>query len=234
MKRLMSAMRLDLVIQLRYSFLYAAIISIFVWVAVLLALPEAILTKALPAVVFFDIAVVGFYFISGLVIYDKGESTLYALLISPLRFWEYLSSKLITLTILAILLAIALVGITYGFDFNILLLVLGTALMSLIVLMVGFIAVCPFGSFSSYLIPSQLYAALLYLPLIDHIGLWSSPIFYVLPTQGALRLMSGAFEPIQRWEIVYALLYGLLWIAILGMISSKMFKRYVIVRQRGE
>ncbi|ASS71467.1 hypothetical protein RUL31_11395 [Bacillus atrophaeus] len=230
MKRLLNSMRLDATIQLRYGFLYAAFVSILVWVAVIHALPDTILTRFIPAVVFFDIAVVGFYFIAGLVIYEKGESTIYALIISPLRFWEYLSSKLITLTFLAIMLALALIGLSYGFQINILLMILGTTLMSLIALMVGFITVSPFSSFSSYLIPSQLYAALLYLPLIDHIGLWSNPIFYLLPTQGALRLMVGAFEPMGLWEVVYALLYGAVWVIILGFLSKKAFNRYIIAR----
>lgn len=233
MKRLMTAMRLDTMMQMRYGFLYAAFFSILVWIAVVRALPEASLTVVIPAVVFFDIAIVGFYFIAGFVMYEKGESTLYAIVVSPLRFWEYLTSKLVTLTLLAIVLALSLVGISYGFGFDIGMLILGTALMSLIALLVGFIAVSPFQSFSSYLIPSQLYATFLYLPLVDHSGWWNSSIFYVLPTQGAMRLLAGAFEPIPAWEIGYAIISGAIWILILGWFAQRMFNRYVVVRQGG-
>lgn len=233
MKRLMSAIRLDLMMQVRYGFLYAAFFSILVWVAVVRALPAGSLETVVPAVVFFDIAVVGFYFIAGLVLYEKGEATLYALVVSPLRFWEYLSSKLITLTLLASVLAVVLVGVSYGFGFNIVFLVLGTVLMSLISLMIGFIAVSPFGSFSSYLIPSQIYATILYLPLISHFGWWESPMFYLLPTHGALRMLSGAFESVTLWEVGYAVLYGILWITVLGWIAKRMFDRYVVGRQGG-
>lgn len=233
MKRIMNAIRLDFIMQMRYGFLFAAFFSIIVWVAVIYSLPGTVLPKAVPAIVFFDIAIVGFYFIAGLVIYEKSESTLYALVVSPLRFWEYLFSKLLTLTLLAVVLATVLVGVSYGLNFNFVALVLGTAIMSLISLLIGFIAVSPFSSFSSYLIPSQVYATLLYLPLIDYSGWWSSSLFYILPTHGALRLMYGAFEPIPAWEVWYAILYGIVCVCVLSMIAKRMFTRYVVAWKGG-
>lgn len=231
MTRLGSALRLDFLIERRYGFLYASFASVPVWVAVLTALPEQRLGAFVPAVVFVDIALVGFYFIAGLVLYEKDEATLYALIVSPLRFREYLTSKLVSLTALALVLSALLVTIAFGFSANWPYVLLGTALMSVTSLLVGFIAVSPFSSFSAYLIPSQVYAFVLYLPLIPHFGLWESPVFYLIPTQGAMLLLAGGFTPITAWQVVYALVSGTVWVVALSLIAGRMFDRYVVERQ---
>jgi fluoroquinolone transport system permease protein len=230
MKRLMITVLFDMRLQQRYGFLIAIGFSVLVWVALLLAFPFETRTNLAPAIIYLDLALVGYYFIAGLVFYERGEATIYALVITPLRFAEYLASKLITLTLLAIGIALALILLTYGLQANLLLVMLGTALMSLVALLVGFIAVAPFSSFSSYLIPSQLPALVLYLPIIPYLGLWDSPIFYLLPTHGALLLLRGAFSGIEPWQVAYAVLYSSLWIIGLVFIARRMFNRYVIGR----
>ncbi|NJM06004.1 hypothetical protein HC891_07120 [Candidatus Gracilibacteria bacterium] len=155
MKRLLTATHFDARMQVRYGFLVAAGGSILVWVAVLLAFPPDVRRSLTPAIIYLDLALVGFFFIAGLVLYEKDEATILALVITPLRFGEYLAARLITLTLLANAIALALVLLTGSAAVNLALVVLGTTLMSLISLLIGFIAVTPFPSFSSYLIPSQ-------------------------------------------------------------------------------
>ncbi len=231
MKRLASALRFDLLIQVRYGFLYGALFSALLWVALLKPLSEQSLVLLLPPAVFFDLGIVGFYFIAVLVFYEKGEAVLSALVVSPLRFWEYLTSKLTTLTLLAIVLSLALVLFTYGLAFNLWLFVLGTGLMSLIALLVGFIAVAPFRSISSYLMPSGVYSALLYLPVVAYFGWWNHPLFSLLPTQGAMLLLQGSFRPLEDWQVLYALLESLVWIVGLSLLARSMFNRYIIERK---
>lgn len=231
MKRLTHVLLFDLLIQTRYGFLYGAMFSALLWIALLKPLSEQSLMLFLPPVVMFDLGIVGFYFIAVLVFYEKGQAVLGALVVSPLRFWEYLTSRLTTLTLLALVLSLVLVVFTYGLAFNLWLLLLGTGLMSLISLLVGFIAVAPFRSISSYMMPSGIYSALLYLPMVAYFGWWNHPIFYLLPTQGAMLLLEGAFRPLESWQVLYALLSSLLWIVGLSWLSRYMFNRYIIERK---
>jgi fluoroquinolone transport system permease protein len=175
--------------------------------------------------------VIGFYFIAGMILFEKGEHTLEALVVTPLRFREYLSAKLTTLTLLALVVSLVVVVSAYGFGFNLLLLLLGTALTSLIGLLVGFISVAPYRAISAYLLPSQLYFLPFNLPIIDYFGWWESPLFYLIPTQGSLLLLRGAFEPIATWQIVYAIGYQALWIGLLVWVARRMFDRYIVGRQ---
>ena len=235
MSRFASAVRLDLLLQLRYGFYYAAIFVALLWAALLYPLPAAVLEIAAPFVVFTDLAVVGYYFIGGMVLFEKDEATLSALVTTPLRFREYLFSKLFTLTALAVVLALAVVAVSYGVGFNAGLLVLGVILTSLVTLLVGFVVVTPFDSVSAYLIPSQLPMVVMALPLIHFFGVWESPLFYLLPTQGSLLLLGGAFDrdSLSSWQVLYAVSYGFAWVAGLGVLANRAFERHITTGKGG-
>jgi fluoroquinolone transport system permease protein len=231
MSRLLSTTLLDLRLQQRYNFFYAAVFVTLIWIVVLRLFPAGMLDLVVPFIIFVDLGVIGFYFIAGMILFEKGEHTLEALVVTPLRFREYLSAKLATLTLLALVVSLVVVVSAYGFGFNLLLLLLGTALTSLIGLLVGFISVAPYRAISAYLLPSQLYFLPFNLPIIDYFGWWESPLFYLIPTQGSLLLLRGAFEPIATWQIVYAIGYQALWIGLLAWVARRMFDRYIVGRQ---
>ena len=235
MSRFASTVRLDLLLQKRYGFFYAGAFVTVVWVALLLPLPDTLLDLAVPLIVFTDLAVVGFYFIAGMVLFEKGEATLFALVPTPLRFREYLASKLLTLTALAMVMSLMVAVAGYRSEFNPVSFLLGVVLASLISVLTGFVTVAPFDSISSYLVPSSLVLTPLGLPVFHFLGLWESPIFYLFPTQGALLLLGGAFVPAlpTGWHMAYALIYGFLWIAGLVFLSNRAFERYVVVRKVG-
>lgn len=229
MSRFVSAVRLSLLLQLRYGFLYAAAFVGVLYVALLLPLPDSILELAGPLVVFAELAVVGYYFIAGMVLFEKSERTLYALVSTPLRFSEYLGSRLATLTLLALALSLVAVIVVYGFSFNAAFLLAGVALVSIISLLAGFISVLPFDSITRYLIPSQVPMFVMSLPLVPFLGIWQSPVFYLLPTHGALILLGAAFgEATSLWQLLYAVLYGMLWSWFLYLAARLLFYRYVV------
>ena len=227
MRRLWSLMRLDWSRQRRYGFFYAAGFMTLVWIAVLRSLRPGVLPVAVPFLVFVDLAVVGFYFMAGSLLMEKNEGTLPALMISPLRFGEFLTARLATLTLLAvgISFAVALAGI--GPRFNMALFGAGVVGSAVINLLVGIFAVAPYDSISRFIIPSQVYVVGLYLPLISFFGWWRSPIFYLIPTHGALLLLQGAFTSVASWQVIYAVIYQLLWVFFLAVLVRRRFDRHL-------
>jgi fluoroquinolone transport system permease protein len=230
LKRLIFTMRLDALLQLRYGFYYAAAFVTVLWMTLLHSLPDVVLEVAVPFVVFADLAVVGYVFIAAAVLFEKGEKTLFALVSTPLRFREYLASKLATLTALAVIMSLTVVATSYGVGFDAAPLVLGVIFTSLISLLSGFIVVSPFTSISAYLIPGQLPAMVLVAPLAYWFGLWESPVFYLIPTHGSLLLLGDAFGSVRlsTWQLSYAVLYQLLWVGGLALLARAAFDRYVV------
>ena len=233
MSRLLSTFQLDLRLQQRYGFYYAAAFVTVVWIVVVRFLPAWTLDQALPFIVFMDLGVVGFFFIAGMVLFEKGEQTLSAIVVTPLRFWEYLASKLTTLTLLALVISLILVVVTVGLGFNLLLFVLGVITLSVVTLLIGFISVSPYDSISSYIIPAQLFLIPLGLPAFHYFGVWTSPIFYLIPTQGPLLLLKGAFESIGTWQVIYSISYPALWTGALVWLARRAFDRYIVARDGG-
>lgn len=235
MSRFVSTVRLDLLLQKRYGFFYAGAFVTVVWIALLLPLPGSLLDLAVPLIVFTDLAVVGFYFVAGMVLFEKGERTLFALISTPMRFREYLASKLLTLTSLALVISLVVAIVGYGLDFDLMFFLLGVVFASLISALAGFITVAPFDSVSSYLVPSSLVLTLLGMPVFYFLGLWTNPVFYLFPTQGALLLLGDAFIPasLAVWQIAYALVYSSMWIAGLAFLAHRAFERYIVARKGG-
>lgn len=230
MRRLWSFMRLDWRRQRRYGFFYAAGFMTVVWIAVLRSLHPGVLPAAVPFLVFVDLAVVGFYFMAGSLLFEKNEGTLPALLISPLRFGEFLAARLATMTLLAVLISFAVALASIGPRFNVILFGAGVIGSAVINLLVGIFAVAPYESISRFMIPSQVYVVGLYLPLIPFFGWWRSPVFYLIPTHGSLILLQGAFTTIRSQQIVCAVVCQLLWLFILTVLVRRRFDRHLAGR----
>lgn len=233
MSRLSAMLKLDIRLQQRYGFYYALIFVTLVWITFLAALPTDLVDLAVPFVIFGDLAVIGFFFIAAQIIFEKTERTLYALVVSPLKFGEYLTSKLAAFTFMGLLASLAMVVVGIGGNFNIFYLSLAVILGSLINTLVGFIAVAPYRSISSFLVPSQLYLLALGLPVIHFVGWVKFPLFFAIPSLGTLYLLKGAFWSITAWEALYGVLIQVIWIIILVRISQNRYERYIVAQRGG-
>jgi hypothetical protein len=89
--------------------------------------------------IFGNLLINGFFFMAGLVLLEKGEGTLEAQVVTPLRTGEYLASKVITLTVLSLLESVLLVLLAVGLDINWLALLAGVALMTPLLALAGYL-----------------------------------------------------------------------------------------------
>ncbi|MCV7288397.1 fluoroquinolone transporter permease [Mycolicibacterium wolinskyi] len=233
MTRLLSAVRLEVMVQYRQKFLHAGLFSGLMWLTVLLPMPHSLRPVAEPYVLIGDIAIIGFFFIGGSVFFEKQERTLGAVISTPLRFWEYLTAKLAVLLAISLIVAIVVVSISSGTAYRPVPMVLGVVLGTLLMLMVGFISSLPFTSVTDWFLFSVIpLAAMLIPPILHHSGLWPNPALYVVPTRGPMLLLGAAFGQVtlSAWQVVYAVGYPVLWLAVLWRAAHALFGHYVIER----
>ena len=233
MTRLLRTLRWDIVFQWRYGLYLATAVSTLVILLVVRQIPAALLDLALPFVIFSDLALVGFYFIAALVLFEKAEGTLLALVVSPLRFGEYLTSKLTTLTGLALVISLLVTLLCYGPAFNWPLLIVAVGLLSCFGLLVGLIAVAPHDTISAFFLPAQVYSLVMAVPLIPFLDFFQHPIFYLWPTYAALLLLRAVFVPLAAWQVGYGIVYQVVWIGLLVWVARRRFDRYIVGRQGG-
>jgi fluoroquinolone transport system permease protein len=226
--RLVVLARADLRLQLRYGILAAAALVTAVWIVVLLALPSEARATAVPVVLFVELGVIGFYFVAALVLFERREGSLVALAVTPVRFGEYLGAKLATLTGLAVVCSVALVTAARGGGVRVGLLLLAVALMSVVCLLVAFIAVAPFDDLTRFMVVVQLPLAPFFLPLAGVVGWFDSPLFYASPVQAMLLSMQAAFGAMDGWKLLYAVAYRVALMPVLWRLARRGYRRRMI------
>ena len=231
MTRLTSTMQWDVRLQFRNGFYYASAFVATISILILGQFPNADFTILLPIILFTNLLINTFYFIAGLVLLEKGEGTLEGLIVSPLRHWEYLVSKVATLTLLSFFEASVITLIIYGFGVNWIAFLLSIIILCALYALFGFAFVARYDSINAFLLPSVLFTTLLGLPIINLIGLWQTPLMYLHPFQAPLLLLTAAFQPVAAWQILYGVLYGLLWIGAAFHWSYRAFHRFVILKE---
>lgn len=231
MSRFVTALRLELILQTRQKFLHAGVFSGLIWLAVLLPMPPDLRPVAEPYVLVGDVAIIGFFFIGGAVFFEKQERTLGALISTPLRFREYLTAKLAVLLAISLTVALIVVSLAHGWHYRLVPLVLGVALGTLVMLLVGFISSLPFASVTDWFLAATIpLAVMLVPPVVYYSGLWPNPVLYLIPMQGPMFLLGAAFDQLTLapWQAVYAVLYPAACLAGLWWVANKMFGRYVV------
>ncbi len=235
MTRLVSAVRIELVLQVRQRFLHAAIFSGLMWLAVLLPMPTGLRTVAEPYVLAGDTTIIGFFFVAGTVFFERQERTLGAIIATPLRFTEYLSAKLAVLLAVSLSVAVVVVTVAHGTAYRPAPMLLGVILGTLLMLLVGFATSLPFASISDWFLAATIPLAVMSLPMAYLSGVWPNPALYLVPTQGPLLLLGSAFGQVSLapWQIGYAVVYPLLCVAGLYWATKLLFGRYVVARSGG-
>lgn len=74
----------------------------------------------------------------------------------------------------------------------------------------------------------MVYTAVIGLPVLDYFGIWSGPLWMLHPMRAPLVLLEAAFHPVSVGRLVYAVAYGALWSAVLGVAARRAFDRYVV------
>lgn len=235
MTRLLSTMKLDAAVQFRNKFYYIGIGLALVIAAILAAFFEhESLGQMIPIFFLFAIGGSTLLYVAGLVIFEKDEHTMDAMLVSPLRLNEYMASKVITLTLLVIVESLLAVALSYGLGgFNPLLLIGGIALMAIMLTLIGFVLVVRYDTITDFLIPVLVVGLVLQLPFIQFLGIWENPIWYLIPTSAPTVLMLGAWRPLETWELVYGLGYSLLLIGFTYRWALSAFNTYIVMKERG-
>ena len=236
MKRVLATMRCDLIVQWRNGLLVVAAVVLAGWALVLHQLrgmPQFVerLAWLLPPLIFNELVIVTFFFVGGLVLLEHGEGSLHAQIVSPLRREEYLLSKVVTLTLAAVIqtmiLVVLLPGLTIQIQWPILL--LGLTAMAVIFVLMGLIAVLRAPTLNAYLIASVQYVAVLFVPLSLYVVDWDSWVLFLHPMYAPLVLLCAATEPVSPWAIVSGLVASSLWSGLLFWRAQVEFRRFVIM-----
>jgi len=237
MSRLLSVMFTDVRVQIRNN-LYTVGIGVSLIIAVglsQLANPLQ-LFSVVPALILIVVGATTMLYVAGLIIFEKEEGTLNATIVSPVTTVEYLTSKVITLTSLATLETLVMIG---GALFimsvssevnlpNIPILLFGVITIGVLYTLIGVILVVRYNKISDYLIPMALVISSLQLPFVHFWGVVEHSGFLFIPTSAPTILMQGAFINLTTWQWLYGLGYSAISILCLAFWASLAFNTHII------
>lgn len=239
MTRLLMAMKTDVMVQVRTN-LYAIGIGAGALVAIMLAWlasPEQLYTYV-PTLMLLVVGGSTLLYVAGMIIFEKDEGTLNANIVSPLRTSEYLWSKIITLTGLATLEAIVMIGgamllMSFADEItmpNAPVLLVGIIAMAVVYTLIGIVTVVRFDTITDYLIPMAGIAVVLELPFLYFLGWLKHPLLLLIPTSGPAMLMQGAYLQLAAWEWLYATAYTAGLVIGLAIWAQRAFHTHIVMK----
>ena len=177
MTRLVSTLQLDVKLQSRNMLYHIGIgVALVLGLGARQFLDHDVIGFLLP--VFFLGALGGttFMFVTGMVLFEKGERTLDALTVTPLKTRDYLLSKVATLTAFGAVESLIVLLLAYGpADFNAAALLAGILVMGALYTLIGMAQVVRYDSVTEFLMPGAiLVSAVLQLPFLHALDIWPS------------------------------------------------------------
>ncbi len=237
MSNLKNMLRWEFLLLSRYKIIHISILSVVLYFLTTRAV-ESLKgqTQVHSVLLFFDPALIGIMFVGALVLFEKSENVLQALVITPMNTDDYLLSKIISLTTLSVISAAIFIGLMVifnGISFNIFYLISGIILTSVMLILLGFILVSRVNSINGYLLGMMIgFIGLTFPPLLQLFGLFENPIFYLWPTQASFILFDGVFNAaaLQTWEIAYGIGYQVFWIVLFYFFAKKAFYKHIVLK----
>lgn len=239
MTRLLTAMKTDVTVQVRTN-LYTIGIGAGLLVAVALAWlasPEQLFTYV-PTLMLLVVGGSTLLYVAGMIIFEKDEGTLNANIVSPLRTSEYLWSKISTLSALATLEAVVMIGgamlmMSFTSELalpNIPILLVGIIAIAVVYTLIGIVTVVRFDTITDYLIPMAGIAVVLELPFLYYLGWVKHPLLLIIPTSAPAMLMQGAYVQLSAWEWLYALGYTAALVVGLAAWAQRAFHTHIVMK----
>jgi fluoroquinolone transport system permease protein len=217
----------------RHKLVHATVFMTVFWIALMLLVIHfegaSALPVFIPLMLLTDTATIGFYFLAGLVLFEKDQMVIKGLIVSPLKPFEYIGSKVISLSLLAVFSGIVIAIVTlWGKGVNLAWAVVGLFMISMLYALVGFISVTKFDNIIKYLFIGALYFLFLNLPILGMFGLWDGITLYLHPVQPFVLLISAPFVGIETWQIFYSLGYGTGIIALAFYLAKRSYETNII------
>ncbi len=202
----------DFKLLLKYNIVTIAIVIALLYILLLRSLPFPNLDYLSILLVISDPAMFGVLFIGVLVLYEKDNNTLNALIVTPLKPSHYLLSKAISLTIVAVPIALAIGLFGHGVDIGYFPFLVSVTLSSFIFVFLGFVVVSRSKSFNQFVIKFAIFTIPVSLPFLDLFDLIHSDLFYLIPLQATVLLLKQSFNyNVESWKYIYAISYLLAW-----------------------
>lgn len=182
----------DIKFQFKYGFYFLYVLLTFVFIAIINVVPAAFKTKTAAVIIFTDPATLGIFFMGAIILLEKSQRVLNSLAVSPIKIWEYIAAKVVSLSIISTIVGFAL-GLTAGAG-GIASVTLGTFLGSVLFTLLGITVATHANSLNRFIVTTVPVMLCLMLPPFFELFGYGSNIFNLYPSNIVLRIIAGNAE----------------------------------------
>lgn len=227
--RLKGALITDFKFQLKQGFYIIYVLLTVMYMVILSLLPASYKKLILPLLIYSDPAFVGLFFIGGIIMLEKIQGVIYYLIITPLYIKEYLLSKILSLSGLAVIAGLAItLSSGYKGHVNYIFMCLGVFLASTFFILIGVIVVTTCRTLNQYIVNMIPAMLILTIPCVSLLGSGYAYVWTIFPSVTGLRILLGAFYQLNIMEMICLVGYLLLWDWLLFHKVVHIFKNKIV------
>lgn len=179
----------DIHFQWKYGFYFIYFILTVLYVCGIAALTGHWKTDIASIMIYSDPAAMGLFFMGAIVLLEKSQKVLNAMVVSPVKVSEYILSKTVALIAISTVIAMIL-GLVSGSN-QLLSIAVGTALTSAIFTMLGIIAATKISNLNQFLIVIMPIEIVCFVPPIVGLFVKLPDIFRFFPFTACMNLITG-------------------------------------------
>ncbi|MPM25738.1 hypothetical protein SDC9_72238 [bioreactor metagenome] len=185
--RTRALLRGDIHFQYKYGFYFLYLVFTLIYIGLLYALPPAWREMAAVLMIFSDPAAMGLYFMGAIVLFEKSERALNSIAISPVKPFEYVLSKLVSIAIISAAVALV-IGLGGKIQFNPLYFFVGAFFGSCLFSAVGLMIAANIGSLNQFIVATIPAEILINIPAVAWLFGWRPPLMILHPGAAIIEL----------------------------------------------
>ncbi len=226
--RTLSAILYDIKFQIRHGFYYAYALVSVLYIVFLRVMPVDTREYLSIIILLTDPTILGFFFIGGIVLLEKDQNIFASLFVTPMKVEEYITAKLVSLTMLALLSSAVIAFFSTPGSFDPLLLLVSVVPSSVFFTLAGLALAVRVKSINGYIMASPFLLTPFILPLFGFMKLFNSPIYYLLPGYSSVQLLAGAYNGISFADALYSIILITVWNVLAYVWAGRWFRKYII------
>ena len=220
----------EITLQWRQGFWLVYFVFTAIYVTVLLNLPEKNRMLVSLILILSDTTMLGIIFIGALVLLEKQQAVIQSLFVTPLEPSQYIWSKTISLSLIAVCTSILVYLPVWHFTAYTLLLLACIAFTAGTFVLLGLGLAARVDTINQYFGLMMGASMLLILPVLPYILLEQHPVFLFLPYVASLDLMLGARESLPLWRIFLDIILVVAWGYIAYKFALRRVTRYLVYK----
>ncbi|KAE9628366.1 ABC transporter permease [Defluviitalea raffinosedens] len=201
----------DIRFQYKYGFYFLYLIFSVFYISLIFAMPEAWREKATILMIFSDPAAMGLFFMGAIVLFEKSERVLNSIAVSPIRSYEYILSKLISIGVISVFVGFAIGSFSSAVNISIYF-IMGIFLCSCLFSAVGLMVAAKSISLNGFIISTIPAQLIINIPAVAWLFGWRPGWLLIHPGVSMMELCENgrrvllAFIILVFWDLLAVLM----------------------------